>query len=172
MVDLKKKRQIKAKKPVASRAPPDVRADRAGKVSREQTLREAIELLYFSYRAFTSGPDQILDKRGLNRIHHRILYFIDRNPDGSVNDLLQVLQITKQALHIPLRQLVSMGLVANNKSSGSDGRVRALRLTAEGKRLEQRLTGTQLLQLESVFSAAQVESEHGWREVMRLLADD
>lgn len=134
-------------------------------------MREAIELLYFSYRSFTSGPDQILDKRGLNRIHHRVLYFVSRNPGLSVNKLLQMLRISKQALHIPLRQLVSMNLVANNKSP-ADGRVRELRLTTKGKRLEQRLTGTQMLQLESIFDACGPKAEKHWREVMQRIAED
>lgn len=138
---------------------------------REKELREAIELLFYSYRAFTSGPDEILYKKGLNRIHHRILYFVGRDPGLSVNDLLGVLQITKQALHMPLRQLVSMQLVSSNKSE-SDGRIRSLKLTRAGSRLESRLTGTQLLLLETVFSEVGDKSEQAWRLTMRALAED
>ena len=43
-------------------------------------LRPSIELFYFAYRAFTSRPDRILAQRGLGRVHHRILYFVGRNP--------------------------------------------------------------------------------------------
>ena len=139
--------------------------------TRSAELREAIELLFFSYRAFTRGPDRILEKRGLNRVHHRILYFVARDPGLSVNDLLSVLEVSKQALHIPLRQLVSMKLVQNDKSK-TDGRVRELRLTAAGRRLEARLTGTQQLQLDSVFADAGIDAERAWRKTMRLLAED
>ncbi|OED38378.1 MarR family transcriptional regulator [Chromatiales bacterium (ex Bugula neritina AB1)] len=142
-----------------------------GQTDREAELRQAIELLFFSYRAFTRGPDQILAKRGLNRQHHRILYFVGRAPGLSVKDLLQVLDISKQALHMPLRQLVSMGLISNDKSL-FDGRVRELRLTDSGKRLEARLTGTQLVQLENVFSSAGSKAETGWRDTMEFLAND
>ena len=138
---------------------------------REQQLREAIELFFFSYRAFTRGPDEILAKRGLGRVHHRILYFVGRQPGLSVNDLLQVLQISKQALNTPLRQLLSMELVKNEQSK-SDRRVRELRLTAAGKRLEARLTGTQLLQLEDVLKDQGKKSEKAWKQIMRQLADD
>jgi len=138
-------------------------------LNREKTLREAIELFYFGYRSFTTGPDRILEKRGLNRIHHRILYFVGKTPGQSVKDLLGVLDITKQALHIPLRQLVSMNLVTNAKAT-HDGRVRELRLTAEGERLERKLTGTQMRQLESVFGDQGAGAETGWRDIMvRLL---
>jgi len=91
-------------------------------------------------------------------VHHRILYFVGREPGLSVNDLLAVLEISKQALHLPLRQLVSMELVKNDKSK-TDRRMRELHLTASGKRLEARLTGTQLLQLESVFSKHNKKTE-------------
>jgi len=140
-------------------------------LQREQELRQAIELLFFSYRAFTRGPDEILEKRGLGRVHHRILYFVGRDPGLSVNELLKVLQISKQALHLPLRQLLSMELVKNDKSK-SDRRVRELKLTAAGKRLEARLTGTQLLQLESVFKSRGKKTEKAWKQVMQQLADD
>lgn len=138
---------------------------------REQQLRESIELFFFSYRAFTRGPDAMLEKRGLGRVHHRILYFVGRDPGLSVNDLLQVLEITKQALNLPLRQLLSMDLVKNDKSR-IDRRVRELRLTPTGKRLEARLTGTQLLQLENVFSDQGKKAEKAWKLVMRQLADE
>lgn len=136
---------------------------------RQKELHEAIELLFFSYREFTRGPDQILEKRGLNRAHHRILYFVARDPGLSVNQLLSVLDVSKQALHIPLRQLVSMKLIKSEKSK-LDGRMRELRLSAAGKRLEARLTGTQQLQLASVFSTAGKDSEKAWRKTMKLLS--
>jgi DNA-binding MarR family transcriptional regulator len=138
---------------------------------REDELREAIELLYFSYRAFTAGPDRILQKRGLGRVHHRILYFISRNPGLSVNELLEVLQISKQALNTPLRQLASMKLVDNSRAP-HDARVRELRLTTEGKKLEARLSGTQMLHLEEVFAAAGPKAERGWRDIMQRLSVD
>jgi len=141
------------------------------KQKRERELREAIELFFFSYRAFTRGPDEILDKRGLGRVHHRILYFVGRDPGLSVNELLHVLQISKQALHLPLRQLLSMELIKNGKSK-SDRRVRELRLTSAGKRLEARLTGTQQLLLENVFASQGAKTEKAWKDVMQQLADD
>ncbi len=54
-------------------------------VNNEEHLREAIEALYFGYRAFTAGPDRILEQLGLGRVHHRILYFIGRNDAISVS---------------------------------------------------------------------------------------
>lgn len=136
----------------------------------ESESREAIELLYRGYRAFTAGPDRILQKRGLNRAHHRILYFVGRAPGLSVSDLLQALAISKQALHEPLRQLVAMSLVTRRKST-ADARVKQLELTASGRRLEARLTGVQSELLGDVFDAAGADAEDAWRLVMKALAD-
>jgi len=140
-------------------------------LSSDDDIREAIELLYLGYRAFTDRADRVLDKRGLGRAHHRILYFVGRNPNLSVADLLDALAISKQALHIPLRQLLSMGLI-ESKQSGNDGRVKMLRLTASGRRLEARLTRVQAELLGQVFEEIGPDAEDAWRVAMRVLADN
>ena len=68
--------------------------------------------MYFSYRAFTKEPDKLLAKRGLNRVHHRVLYFVGRNPGIAVNELLTILDVSKQALNQPMRQLLEMRLIS------------------------------------------------------------
>jgi DNA-binding MarR family transcriptional regulator len=131
-------------------------------------LRRAIEALYFAYRAFTAPPDRILAQRGLGRVHHRILYFVAHNPQISVNALLAVLDVSKQALNAPLRQLVEMKLVT--MSAGEhDKRVRQLALTASGAKLEAQLTNTQMKVLQAAFSEAGENAEAGWHQVMRRL---
>lgn len=130
---------------------------------------EAIELLYRGYRAFTDQADRLLEKRGLNRAHHRILYFVGRNPDGSVADLLDALAISKQALNVPLRQLISMELISSQRAR-NDARVKMLRLTATGRRLESRLTQAQSALIDSVFEQSGSDAEDAWLEVMRLLS--
>ncbi|OHC67845.1 MAG: MarR family transcriptional regulator [Rhodocyclales bacterium RIFCSPLOWO2_02_FULL_63_24] len=138
--------------------------------SREAELRLAIEQLYFGYRAFTAPPDRILDQRGLGRVHHRILYFVGRNSQISVNSLLSVLDVSKQALNAPLRQLIEMRLVAMDTAE-HDRRVRQLRLTAAGARLEAQLTGAQMKLLQAVFEQSGAEAEAGWHQVMRCLGE-
>ena len=136
---------------------------------REVALRLAIEQFYFGYRAFTTPPDRILDKRGLGRVHHRILYFVGRNPQISVNTLLSLLNVSKQALNAPLRQLLEMRLVVMNAAE-HDRRVRQLSLTSTGGKLEAQLTGTQMKQLEAVFEEAGASAEAGWHQVMHSLS--
>ena len=137
---------------------------------REDALRMAIEQFYFGYRAFTNPPDRILEQRGLGRVHHRILYFVGRNPHISVNALLSLLDVSKQALNAPLRQLTEMKLVAMGTAE-HDKRVRELTLTTAGAKLEAQLTGTQMKQLKSVFEEAGASAEAGWHQVMHILGE-
>lgn len=153
--------------------PLDERATAADGISagpRETSLRLAIERFYFGYRTFTTPPDRILDRRGLGRVHHRILYFVGRNPRISVNSLLGILDVTKQALNAPLRQLVEKRLVVLNTAQ-HDRRVRQLRLSSTGKKLEAQLTITQMQQLQAVFEQAGTVAEAGWHRVMDKLID-
>ena len=138
--------------------------------TRQDELRRAIELLFFGYRAFTDRPDRILERRGLGRVHHRILYFVGRNPEVSVKGLLEILAVSKQALSAPLRQLTQMKLVAV-LANGADRRVKKLTLTPEGRRLEAELTGTQMRRLSEAFDAAGAADEAGWMRVMAGLAE-
>lgn len=138
-------------------------------LKRQDELRSAIELFYFAYRGFTDRPDRILERRGLGRVHHRILYFIGRRPDVSVRGLLDLLAVSKQALNAPLRQLLEMNLVAA-VADPADRRVKKLRLTPDGLRLEAELTGVQMRHLQTAFDRTGVEQAQGWREVMGELA--
>ena len=136
----------------------------------EMALRSAIELLYFGYREFTAGPDRVLAQRGLGRVHHRILYFVGREPDLSMKELLERLAVTKQALHQPLQQLFSMGLIVS-ASDQRDGRMRRVRLSAEGSRLEAKLTAVQMKQLATAFSCSGATAQRGWFAVMTAIAN-
>lgn len=136
--------------------------------NKEARLRLAIENFYFGYRAFTAPPDRILAQRGLGRVHHRILYFVGRNPHISVNALLALLFVSKQALNAPLRQLVEMRLVTM-ATAEHDRRVRELTLTESGAKLEGQLTGTQMKQLQEVFDQVGQDAEFGWMRVMHAL---
>ncbi|MGQ7848180.1 MarR family winged helix-turn-helix transcriptional regulator [Granulosicoccus sp. 3-233] len=137
--------------------------------ARERELRDAIEALFFAYRAFTAEPDDILARRGLGRVHHRILYFVAREPGLSVTRLLEVLAVSKQALNTPLRQLSDSELIHSSPGK-DDKRIRQLTLTAAGKRLESQLCRTQTALLDKAFESAGSKAEAGWREVMQQLA--
>lgn len=131
-------------------------------------LRQAMELFFFAYREFTGGADKVLAERGLGRVHHRILYFVGRDSGSSVNALLETLQVSKQALNAPLRQLVDLGLVLS-VTAGHDRRVRSLSLSDAGKALEAQLSGIQMAHLALAFEQAGPVAEAGWRRVMQAM---
>lgn len=137
---------------------------------RRDELLTSIELFFFAYRAFTAGPDQILEQRGLGRVHHRILYFVGRNPSISVNALLKVLDVSKQALNIPLRQLIDLQLVTVSIAQ-HDRRLKQLALSTDGRRLEERLTATQIRHLSNAFEQAGDSASETWRDVMRRMVE-
>lgn len=133
-------------------------------------LNSAQELLFFGYRAFTALPDEILAERGLARVHHRIIYFVGRDPGLSVNKLLSKLGVSKQALNAPLRRLQELGLIAAVLSE-QDRRVKCLTLTGEGAKLDTELSASQHKLLTSIFNICGTEAETGWRMVMTALAN-
>ena len=131
----------------------------------QKDLLGAIELFYFSYRSFTAGPDQILQNQGLSRVHHRILYFVARNPRISINELLKILQVSKQTLNPPLRKLIELELISSQLSE-SDRRIKQLILSKRGQALENKLTSTQLEHLEAAFTGSKNSSLKNWKELM------
>ena len=134
----------------------------------ETALREAIEAFFFAYRAFTTSPDRMLGEQGLGRVHHRILYFVGRDPGCSVNELLHTLEVSKQALNPPLRELVERGLIGMTPAE-HDRRIRRLSLTAAGEALERQLSASQMQLLRQGFGRAGDGAEAGWRAVMACL---
>ena len=52
---------------------------------KEKEIRKVIELIFFSYRDFTAGPDKILEKLSFGRAHHRIIYFVGKKNNITIN---------------------------------------------------------------------------------------
>jgi DNA-binding MarR family transcriptional regulator len=138
---------------------------------RRRELNLALEALHFAFRAVSEGPDMALAERGLSRVHHRILYFIAKTPGLRVNELIATLGVTKQAMNAPLRELTGRELVSMTIDE-ADRRSKHLHLTAQGRALEERLSGAQRDLFARVFRKTGKDKEQAWHEVMRLLASD
>ena len=132
---------------------------------REEELRQGIELLFFAYRDFTAEPDALLEEYGFGRAHHRVIYFVGRNPSMTVSDLLDILRITKQSLSRVLGQLIREGFV-KQRPGPRDRRQRLLELTAKGMELERSLTERQRVLLATAYRNAGAEAVEGFRKVM------
>ncbi|TXH30427.1 MAG: MarR family transcriptional regulator [Burkholderiaceae bacterium] len=128
-----------------------------------------MEAFFFGYQAFTAKPDEMLARRGLSRVHHRILFFIAKYPGLSMKELLGYLGVSKQALNTPLRQLMEMHLV-QSEAAADDKRKRLLGFTAEGARLEQALRREQARLLQRVFAEVGEDAVQGWLKVNLALA--
>lgn len=137
---------------------------------REEELRQAIELLYFVYRDFTAEPDAILEGYGYGRAHHRVIYFVGRNPGTTVSELLAILRITKQSLARVLGQLVADGFIVQ-RTGQQDRRHRLLDLTQTGIELERLLTENQRARFAQAYREAGPEAVQGFRKVMIGLLD-
>jgi DNA-binding MarR family transcriptional regulator len=132
---------------------------------REEELRQAMELLFFAYRDFTRVPDQILANYGFGRAHHRVIYFVGREPGITVSELLRLLQITKQSLSRVLSQLVREGFI-EQKPGTRDRRQRRLELTEKGRELERELSENQRRLIAAAYREAGAEAVEGFRRVM------
>ena len=139
-------------------------------MNRENELNLALESMHFGFRAMIHKPDQRLAQLGLARIHHRLLYFVARDPACSVNELLKTMHITKQYLHRPLRQMIDLGYIKQSTDAG-DRRVRRLQLTAKGKKLEHELSEVQRKRFAEIFERVGPKAEKHWREVMSMLSE-
>ena len=137
---------------------------------REEELRQAIELLFFAYRDFTSAPDELLAENDLGRAHHRVIYFIGRHPGITVSDLLAILGITKQSLARVLNQLVTDEFVTQAPGI-RDRRQRLLELTPKGVALERNLTERQRLRVAQAYREAGPAAVEGFKKVMVELID-
>ena len=111
-------------------------------LSEEDTVA-LIELLFFAYRDFVSDPDEILGQFGFGRAHHRVLHFVGRDPGMTVQQLLDILRITKQSLGRVLKELIDKGYVYQ-KEGETDRRQRLLYLTEKGEELRHRLMAPQM----------------------------
>jgi len=131
--------------------------------------QNAMEAFFFGYQAFTAKADEMLARRGLSRVHQRIIFFIARSPGISMKELLAVLGVSKQALNMPLRQLLEMNLVHSDTAT-DDKRKRLLHTTPEGAKLEQALRREQVKLLRRAFDETGIEAVSGWFAVNQALA--
>ncbi len=135
---------------------------------KDPELDQAQELLFFAFRNLTAEPDRVLAERGLSRVHHRILYFVRRNPGLGPGDLLRILRVSKQALAGPVRELAARGLLLG-EAVPENRRRKRLSLTSAGLRFERRISELQRRRFAEAFASAGPAAASAWRAVMSLL---
>lgn len=138
---------------------------------REAEIRRGVELLYFGYSHLTRSIDEELSTQGLGRAHHRALYFIARQPDLTVSDLLRLLAITKQSLGRVLNELAKRKLV-ETRPGQADRRQKRLRLTTDGSALESRLFASLEAKMSHAYANAGPSAVSGFWHVLEGLIPD
>ncbi|MEN3746698.1 helix-turn-helix domain-containing protein [Sphingomonas sp. HF-S3] len=138
---------------------------------REPEIRRGVELLYFGYSHLTRSIDAGLADQGLGRAHHRALYFIARQPDLTVSELLGLLAITKQSLGRVLGDLTERGLV-ETRTGDRDRRQRLLRLTESGAALEAELFEALREKMSAAYSRADRQAVGGFWAVLEGLVPE
>ena len=127
-------------------------------------IRKVIELFFFSYRDFTAGPDQILEKLHFGRAHHRVIYFVGKKDKITIKELLGVLKITKQSLSRVLNQLVKEGFIV--VSTGLDKRTKNLSLTSSGLTLENELSTIQIKKIKKIINNFNQKDIDGFKKIL------
>jgi DNA-binding MarR family transcriptional regulator len=130
----------------------------------DKEIRKIIELVFFSYRDFTAGPDQILEKLNFGRAHHRVIYFVGKKDKITIKELLGVLKITKQSLSRVLNQLVKEGFIV--VSTGLDKRTKNLSLTSSGLSLENELSTNQIQKIKKVINNFDQQDIDGFKKIL------
>ena len=136
----------------------------------DEQLRRGIEAMFFAYRGFTADPDRILQNYEYGRAHHRAIHFINRTPGTTVNNLLNILGVTKQSLNRVLRSLIADGLV-ESRVGVQDKRERHLYLTETGAKLERELSEAQRNRMRAAYRNAGPEAVAGFRAVLEQMMD-
>ena len=135
----------------------------------EKEIRKIIELMFFSYRDFTSGPDKILEKLNFGRAHHRVIYFVGKKNNLTIKELLSILKITKQSLSRVLNQLVKEKYII--LSTGEDKRTKKLSLSKKGQDLEKKLSDIQITKIYNVIKKFEEIDINGFKKVLFEMID-
>ena len=136
----------------------------------EKEIRKIIELIFFSYREFTSGPDKLLEKINFGRAHHRVIYFVGKQKQITIRDLLSILKITKQSLSRVLNQLVQEKYIL--VSIGDDKRTKNLSLTNKGNELEEKLSMIQIDKIKKILKNARDVDINGFKKILFEMIDE
>jgi len=129
----------------------------------------ALLLMHFAFRGLVVKADAFLAEQGLSRVHHRLLYAVARAEGISIGQLIELLGVTKQALHRPLKFLQDAGYIVAERNADQH-RSKNLRLTALGARIEKLASEFEREAMESALQTVSPNEQDAWRKVMTALA--
>src|SRR5699024_4202443 len=122
-------------------------------------------LFYFAYKTFITTADEIIKDYGLNRQHHRFLFFIEKVPGISIKDLFKNLEISKQGIHATLKKLRDKAFVVE-KQATEDKRIKMLYQTEKSRKLVRNLKKAK----NDMFKEIQEKVGNDWYAIMEEFA--
>ena len=122
-------------------------------------------LFYFAYKTFINTADEIIEDYGLNRQHHRFLFFIEKVPGITIKNLLKSMEISKQGSHATLKKLKDEAFIVE-KQTEADKRIKALYPTEKGTKLVRELNKAQ----SDLFRDIQKKVGNDWYAIMEEFA--
>lgn len=134
-----------------------------------QPLDGALLLMHFAFRGLVVKADAFLAEQGLSRVHHRLLYAVARAEGISVGQLIELLGVSKQALHRPLKFLQDEGYVMARRDPVQH-RTKRLLLTERGRQVEATASRHERDAMEEAMRTVSPDGQDAWREVMTALA--
>lgn len=132
-----------------------------------------LERMHYVYNNYVRGSNHVMEKIGLGRAHHRVLYFIARGRaaagTGGLRGMAQRLGISKQALHKTLRELIEHDL-AISEPDPANKREHFMTLTPKGLALEELVSGIQRRMFAEAAAKHGNDAIKSWAAIMDVLA--
>ena len=129
----------------------------------------ALLLMHFAFRGLVMKADAYLAGQGLSRVHHRVLYAVARADGISIGQLIELLGVSKQALHRPLKYLQDEGYIVAERDP-QQHRSKQLRLTVRGARTEKQASAHERVAMETALRGVSPSEQEAWRKIMTVLA--
>ncbi|MGX7417985.1 MarR family winged helix-turn-helix transcriptional regulator [Carnobacterium gallinarum] len=139
--------------------------------SESHNFDKKLALFYFAYRTFSKTSDELLADYHMTKVHRRILFFVARLPGLTVNELLQVLDISKQALNRPMQELIQKKWL-ETRINNEDKRSKRIYLTNTGQEIDQQISSAQKEKMQQIFIESGDPTGENWTKVMTLYANE
>ncbi len=117
-----------------------------------ERLHEAISALIRVYKIAETGAGESHDRKHLNPADTQTLLFVGNRPDCIANDVAEHLAIAPTTASSILDRLVRGGLLSRERTE-ENRRVVRLRLTKEGRKVEDRIRKYQLANCNAMLAA-------------------
>ncbi|KOY78620.1 MarR family winged helix-turn-helix transcriptional regulator [Apilactobacillus kunkeei] len=126
--------------------------------------KKKLMVFYFAYQEINRIVD--LSKYNLTSNQQKMLFSIDTIDEITIKQLLQILDISKQALNVACRDLRERNLVYTGPAK-SDKRKKVVYLTDDGRKLIEQIEAEQLNFINAICNS----TNYNWEDTMKKLTN-